>query len=175
MTVQNVEIRASEPGDVPVIERLYPAAFPEEDLLPVVKSLLATPSIVLSLVAIMESQVAGHVAFTACNVEGSDAKVALLAPLAVAPAVQRQGIGTALVRAGVRHLEENGVSKVFVLGDPAYYGRHGFEREPLVEAPYPIPEQWRDAWQSMGLGDNDRPGTGKLIVPELWKKPELWS
>ena len=175
MTAKNFEVRASRPDDLAGLERLYPAAFPDEDLLPLVKSLLATPSIVLSLVATVESQVAGHVAFTTCGVEGSDANVALLAPLAVAPALQRKGIGTELVRAGLRHLREKSVSSVIVLGDPAYYGRHGFERESLVDAPYPIPEQWRDAWQSLSLGDGATMGPGKLVVPEVWMQPELWS
>ena len=173
--MDEVTIRSSRPGDLTGIEQLYPAAFPDEDLLPLVKGLLGNPDVVLSLVATVESQLVGHVAFTTCGVEGSDVNVALLAPLAVAPAVQRQGIGTALVQAGLRRLETAGVTNVFVLGDPAYYGRHGFEPEPLVETPLPIPGEWREAWQSIKLADTAAPGPGRLFVPEVWMRPELWS
>lgn len=169
------DIRKSILADLPAIEKLYPAAFPDEDLLPLVKDLLQEPSIVLSLVATIESRLAGHVIFTKCSVEGSDARAALLAPLAVAPSYQRQGIGSAIVRSGLEQLEDAGVSQVFVLGDPAWYSRLGFKPEPRVDTPYPLPEEWRDAWQSLFLGGTVAPQGGKIALPPRWMKPELWS
>ena len=107
--------------------------------IPLVSDLLREAPIALSLVGIVDSRLTGHVIFTTCSVVGSSGEVALLGPLAVAPTWQRQGIGSAIVRAGLRRLEDAGVSQVYVLGDPAYYGRHGFLPESYVKPPYPLP------------------------------------
>jgi putative acetyltransferase len=172
---ESVEIRASTPGDIVSFESLYPAAFPDEDLLPLVRSLLTESKSVLSLVATISDQVAGHVIFTNCGVTGSDIKASLLGPLAVAPASQRQGIGTTLVRAGLHELEGAGVSLVCVLGDPAYYSRHGFDVEMSVEPPYPLPVEWNEAWRSQYLGEVRQAVSGKLLVPSQWREPALWT
>lgn len=54
---------------------------------------------------------------------------AALAPVSVAAAERRRGIGDRLIRAGLRRLGDDGVRAVIVLGDPAYYGRFGFRAE----------------------------------------------
>jgi putative acetyltransferase len=59
------------------------------------------------------------------DVQGTH-EVVGLAPLAVAPDLQRRGIGSALIRAGHRHLAARGERLVFVLGCPAYYARFGY-------------------------------------------------
>ena len=169
-----MQVRESTNADIPGIIALYPRAFPEEDLLPVVEALLEDPPIRMSLVATMDEQIAGNVIFTTCGVEDSDARIALLAPLAVAPEFQKRGIGSTLVRDGLRRLQDTGFSLVCVLGDPAYYGRLGFETERDVETPYPLPAEWGDAWQSQYL-DKAPACTGKLLVPAQWQHPELWS
>jgi putative acetyltransferase len=171
----DLNIRESTQYDVAAIESLYPKAFPDEDLLPVVRALLEEPEIGMSLVAIADSNVAAHVFFTRCEVEGCDIKTALLAPLAVTPACQRQGIGTSLVRDGLQRLQETGVQLVCVLGDPAYYSRLGFESEALVEPPYALPAEWEGAWQSQYLGDDAKACAGKLSVPPQWQHRELWA
>ena len=171
----DIDIRDSLPSDVSSIETLYPDAFPDEDLLPVVGELLREEAGVLSLVGVADGALVGHVIFTACGVAGSTEEVSLLAPLAVASARQRQGIGSALVRAGLRRVEYAGVARVYVLGDPAYYGRFGFAPEDAVAPPYPLPEAWRGAWQSIGLRDTARPLQGKLSVPPPWRQPALWA
>jgi putative acetyltransferase len=130
--VESLEIRESAPADLAAIELLYPEAFPDEDLLPLVRDLLREASAVLSLIGIFCSRLVGHVIFTKCSLVGSNASAALLGPLAVAPAQQRQGVGSAIVRAGLRRLEDADVSRVYVLGDPAYYGRLGFLPESCV-------------------------------------------
>ena len=93
---------------------------------------------------------------------------ALLAPLAVMPGRQRQGIGGQLIEAGMRELVARGVALVFVLGYPDYYTRHGFSPAGRqgFEAPYPLTASQADAWMVREL----LPGTlgahrGSLTKP----------
>jgi len=82
----------------------------------------------ISLVADDHGEVAGHIMFSRVTVSGCpDARVAGLAPMAVLPARQREGIGSALVRAGLKRCGELGFTSVVVLGHPEYYPRFGFE------------------------------------------------
>lgn len=171
----NLDIRASGDSDGPAIQSLYPQAFPDEDLLPLVKDLLRDADIAISLVATIDARVVGHVILTKCGVVGSGVTAALLGPLAVAPAQQRRGIGSALVRAGLKRLKDEGVDLVCVLGDPDYYGRLGFAREMHVEPPFPLPAEWNNAWQSQYLSDATIPCAGQLTVPPQWRKPALWA
>ena len=173
--IEGLEIRESVPGDLDSIEALYPDAFPDEDLLPLVRDLLQEAPIVRSLVGVIGSSLVGHVIFTTCGVTGSRGKVALLGPLAVASAYQRQGIGSTMVRVGLRQLENVGVTQVYVLGDPAYYERIGFLPEVRVAPPYPLPAEWRGAWQSMSLGSAEPCRQGQLSVPQPWLQPALWA
>jgi putative acetyltransferase len=170
-----IEISESGPDDEPAIEALYPAAFPEEDLLPVVRALLRETSGVLSLLALERPSVAGHAVFTVCGLAGQTESVALLGPLVVRPALQRRGIGGALVRAGLERMKAARIQKVLVLGDPAYYGRFGFAPEPGITPPYQIPEDWRPAWQSLDLGTAAISLSGTLMVPAPWRVPAYWG
>ncbi len=170
-----VEIRTSNFGDNEAIVAMYPLAFPDEDLVPVVSDLLAAPDLAMSLVATDGNQLVGHVVFTNCAIEGSDLRASLLAPLGVAPSHQRQGIGTAIVIAGLQRLKETSVDVVFVLGDPAWYTRVGFVPDSHIQPPYPLPAEWYSAWQSQYLGDTPHATAGKLAVPSPWLEPALWA
>jgi len=172
--MENIETRESMPGDLAAIELLYPESFPDDDLLPLVRSLLQEEPAPLSLVGIIGSQLVGHIIYTECGVIGSNNKAALLGPLAVSPAWQRQGIGNTIVRAGLRQLEDVGIRHVYVLGDPAYYGRFGFLPESGVAPPYALPAEWNGAWQSKSLGGAAKPGQGELLLPEPWLQSVLW-
>ncbi|HMA15635.1 MAG: GNAT family N-acetyltransferase [Bacteroidota bacterium] len=171
----DIVVRESRSDDAAALEKLYPEAFPNEDLLPVVRALLSEGPAVLSLVATAGQTLVGHVAFTTCSVEGSSQRYAMLAPLAVTPGRQRQGIGSALVREGLRRLEAGGTAQVHVLGDPAYYGRFGFTADEDVAPPYPLPPEWKGAWQVLRLRDDAPPARGTLTVPPLWRQPALWA
>lgn len=173
--IDKLEIRESRPNDIVLIEKLYPEAFPDEDLLPVVRALLKEAPTVVSLVGIADKVLAGHVMFTPCSLSRRDDKVALLAPLAVAASWQRRGVGGAIVNAGLQRLENDGVALAFVLGDPAYYGRFGFAPDDNIAPPYPLPEEWRGAWQSLSLRSDTPPLSGKLSVPQPWRRQALWA
>jgi putative acetyltransferase len=82
----------------------------------------------LSLVAVGGGRVVGHLLFTRIQIRSGETGTAALslAPLAVLPARQRQGIGTALVKYGLAECRRLGHGIVVVLGHPAYYPRFGF-------------------------------------------------
>jgi len=173
--IDSIVIRESGSSDVAAIKALYPAAFPDEDLLPIVTTLLAGEIDVLTLVATADDALAGHILFTRGAVPGHARPAALLAPLAVAPERQRQGIGNRLVRSGLERLRADGTGPVYVLGDPAYYGRFGFTPDRVVEPPYPLPDEYSDAWQSLCLNGDAPQQTATLSLPEPWLRQELWG
>ncbi len=168
-----VTIRESTPADHAALFDLYPRAFPDEDLLELVRDLLAAPE-AQSLVAQQGGDVIGHIGFTDVSVPGADAPLSMLAPLAVAPDHQRQGVGKALIADGVDRLRKRDIAKVLVLGDPNYYSRSGFAQEMAITPPHPIPQDWMPAWQSMPLGGADIVGNGMLHVPAFWDRPDYW-
>ena len=172
LAISKIKIRAAEPADLGALESLYPLAFPDEDLLPIVRALHSMPNDALSLVAVVDSRIVGHVFFSRCRV--GDVKAALLGPLAVTPERQREGLGSALVNAGLDRMKEEGIRVVCVLGDPAYYRRFGFCPDASIEPPYRLPEEWSEAWQSKCLGDAEAPRAGRLEVPAPWMNEALW-
>jgi putative acetyltransferase len=101
----------------------------------IVRELRAARVLSLSLVATMDGVVVGHLAFSPVTVGGNDRGWWGLGPLAVTPTQQRQGIGGALLRSGLRRLAERQVAGCVVLGDPAYYGRFGFAPWPGLVYP----------------------------------------
>ncbi|MEJ1994042.1 MAG: N-acetyltransferase [Limibacillus sp.] len=170
------EIRDGGRGDWPALETLYAEAFPDEDLLPLIRELLREGPTVTSLVAAEGGDISGHLLLTACALEEDrGARLSLLGPLAVLPARQRQGIGGSLLRFALARLAAQGFSRALLLGDPAYYRRFGFAPEQGVSTPYPLPPDWAQAWQSLALEDGARAPAGRLQVPPAWAKPALWQ
>lgn len=174
--VRITEASAGDLEDVLQVERL---AFGEEEVADLVRDLVDDRSAhpLLSLLAREGDRPVGHVLFTAARVEGaSDAvTVSILAPLAVVPESQGQGLGGRLIEHGVRRLSESGVGLVFVLGHPGYYPRHGFEPAHRLglAAPYPVSPE--DAWMVRAL----RPGfigrvRGTIACAKAMDRPEYW-
>lgn len=120
-----LHIRDESPADVAAIHDVVARAFERADEARLVDALRAAGKATLSLVAEIDGRVVGHVLFSPVTLEG--APVALgLAPLAVRPETHGQGVGGALVRAGLERCRAAGHVFVVVLGSPDYYGRFGF-------------------------------------------------
>lgn len=172
MTGDGVHFRQGTRHDLPALEQLYPLAFPDEDLLPLLRQLVDDRSDVVSLIAEAAGELVAHAAFSDCAVEGMREHVALLGPAAVHPEWQQKGVGSKLIRAGIAHMRDAGFARIMVLGDPAYYSRFGFTADEEVKPPYRLPDDWLTAWQSVRL--TGVPVNGTLIVPEPWQPRELW-
>ncbi len=125
-----VVVRTETAADAPAIRDLLLAAFETPAEADLVDALRANARPYLALVAVEDDRVVGHIAFTAVAFDPMRDVVGLalgLAPLAVDPAHQGLGIGSALVEAGLEACRDAGAGLVVVLGDPAYYSRFGFE------------------------------------------------
>jgi len=130
-----VVIRAATAADGEAIDSLIRAAFAgtefghqgEAELVGMIES---DGDVMVSLVAQRDGEIVGHVLFSRMNVEADGAPLsgAGLAPVAVMPGQQGQGIGDALIRAGLDALREQGAAISFVLGHEAYYPRFGYSQ-----------------------------------------------
>ena len=119
-------IRSERPADQAAIHAVHAAAFPTTAEARLVDALRTARRLRISLVAVVDDAIVGHVAFSPVHVPGATDGLGL-APLAVVPADQRRGIGAELVREGLAACEHVGCGFVVVLGDPSYYGRFGFK------------------------------------------------
>jgi len=123
------DIRPALPTDLPAIEAVHRAAFPTDLEARLVRLLIERRQNAISLVAIEEGQIAGHVLFSPATIEAAGQVVATglgLAPVAILPAFQNRGLGSALIRAGLDACRQLATGFVAVLGEPTYYSRFGF-------------------------------------------------
>jgi putative acetyltransferase len=135
-------VRPELAADALAVRTVLAEAFGGTEEADLVEHLRRDDDLVESLVA--ETAVGvpiGYVGFPrlALDTPGGAVPVVGLAPLAVAPSRQRQGIGSALVQHGLARLRERGEPLIFVLGYPAYYGRFGFAPAPRFASPYAGP------------------------------------
>jgi putative acetyltransferase len=126
----DVTLRPEIPTDHAEVRRVNELAFRQPAEADLVDALRAVGVATLSLVAVREGRVVGHILFSQVTVASPSGDFAAvgLAPVAVLPELQRQGVGSLLVRAGLDEIRRAGHEVVVVLGHPEYYSRFGFER-----------------------------------------------
>jgi putative acetyltransferase len=122
-----ITIRREEPQDSDAVRALNLSAFDNGPEAALVDKLRTACADYLAFVAVEDGKVVGHILFTPVTIDGHDVAGMGLAPMAVLPPHQRQGVGSRLVRHGLDHLRRSGCPFVIVLGHPGYYPRFGFE------------------------------------------------
>lgn len=120
-------IRKETEADMAAVRSINEAAFGSPAEADLVDRLRREADPLLSLVAQIDGSVVGHILFSPATIEDfPTARIMGLAPMAVDPVHQRQGVGSKLISEGLRQCERLGTDAVIVLGHPEYYPRFGF-------------------------------------------------
>lgn len=132
-----IEICVSSPLHHDGLRKVHERAFGRKDEADLVDTLLSSDALIddLSLVAISEGQVVGHILYTRVDIvndqdvsSSSKGNYAIaLAPLAILPEFQKQGIGSLLMNESIAKADKNGHGIIIVLGHPEYYPKFGFQ------------------------------------------------
>ena len=120
-------LRDEVDADAAAVSRVVAAAFGRRHEAGIVERLRHTPEMVASMVAVRDDELLAHVLFSRVTTTPDlGVSACALGPVAVSPAQQSRGIGTALIQAALPRVA-NEFDLVFVLGNPRYYARFGFE------------------------------------------------
>ncbi|MBD1887239.1 GNAT family N-acetyltransferase [Microcoleus vaginatus] len=138
-------IRTEKPEDLEGVRQVNIAAFGRENEANLVDRLRGIAS-TFSLVALPSDRIVGHICFSPVVVEGkcsSNLSILGLAPVAVLPEYQRQGIGTLLIQHGLEECRRSGFQAVVVLGHPDFYSRFGFipASRKSLKSEYDVPDE----------------------------------
>ncbi|MEV4134772.1 N-acetyltransferase [Dactylosporangium sp. NPDC049742] len=154
--------RVETAADGPAVRAINLAAFPTAEEADLVDALRADPAWIdgLSVVAAGEDgEAVGYALLTRCHIGGEPALA--LAPCSVLPRVQRQGAGSAAIRAALDAARAMGEQTVVVLGHADYYPRFGFGRASQfgIRAPFDVPDE---ALMAMALRDGVEVPSGTI-------------
>jgi putative acetyltransferase len=160
-----VLIREEQGKDIEKVRTLLRMAFPTDVESRLVDVLRANGKAVISLVAIYDEKVLGHTLFSPITTAPPGEAWGIgLAPVAVLPRVQSQGIGSQLIRAGLQRCQSLGYDFCVVLGSPAYYQRFGFEEAAI----YSLDNEYGVKEEFMVIFFTDRRGKGIVqYAPEF--------
>lgn len=139
-----MKFRLERSNDRDAVYQINTAAFSREDEANLIEALRSADVSMISLVAETGGEIIGHALFTPVAIIGwESASLMALGPIAVLPDWQRQGVGSALVEAGLEACRQRGCAAVFVLGHPTYYPRFGFVPSVRfgIDSEFGVPEE----------------------------------
>ncbi len=140
-----VTIRLETPEEISAIHQIHLAAFPTAEEAKLVDALRKNELPLLSLVAELDHNLVGHLLFSPVSLNPHSAQISIfgLAPLAVIPAHQNQGIGSMLVKEGLMRCRELGFDAVVVLGQPWFYPKFNFVPSINfeIQSEYEVPDE----------------------------------
>lgn len=130
-------IRGEQPADIEAIRAVVTAAFEnmpfsDQKERAIVDGLRSSNAMTVSLVALENDEVVGHIAFSPVTIAGRKRDWYGLGPVAVRPDRQGRGVGQALVRNGLERLKSLGAKGCVLVGEPKYYERFGFKASPQL-------------------------------------------
>lgn len=163
-------IRPETPADVAAIYAVNQQAFAGRQAEPgLVDAIRTSAGFIpqLSLVAEHNGAIIGHILFSRIHIQTDNGLLPTLAlaPLAVLPEYQRQGIGSALVRRGLQECQRLGQAVVIVLGSASYYPRFGFSAglAKALECPF---GNCGEAWMALEIIPGALAGVrGRVVYP----------
>jgi putative acetyltransferase len=172
----NVDVRPARAGDRPGVEQVIRAAFGAEqpghgdEVVELWRELEESGLVRISLVAVVESRVVGHVGVSRAWLDARRelVDVLLLSPLSVLPSHQRLGIGTALLAAVLAAAERTGKPAMVLEGSPVYYGGRGFARGSDHGIVAPSDRTPDAAFQVVRFGAWEEWMTGRVVYPDVW-------
>ncbi|CAM3598609.1 GNAT family N-acetyltransferase [Nocardioides zeicaulis] len=172
-----LEVREAGDSDTPAVEAVVEGAFGEKGAAvnDVMARLRGVEDMAVELVAVEDGEVVGCVALSRAWLDARErlVDVLVLSPLAVAPAAQGRGIGTALLAAVPDVAERLGAPLVFLEGSPAYYGPRGWQAASAHGLDRPSPRIPEPACQVLLLGGHEPWMTGRLVYPDAWWRLDL--
>jgi putative acetyltransferase len=129
-----------------------------------------------SFVAEDDGVVIGQVAFSPLSIAAVEDWIGyILAPLGILPQWQGRGVGSRLVEHGISTLTAQGVHHLLVYGDPAYYGRFGFDADTATRFVPPFDLEFPSGWQAMTLNPGKTiTSDSRIICVVPLRNPELW-
>jgi len=175
-----MKIREANVNDSEDIKNLHLQAFDNseaEQVSDLAVKLLHEKSTVniISLVAIDNNAIIGHIAFSPVFLDSTNEHFGyILAPLAVSPPHQNNRVGSTIVKHGLDAISSLGAFIVFVYGDPQYYSRFGFKIDLAQNFIPPYALQYPEGWQAMKLSSTIFPEGGKLQCVNPLNDPGLW-
>ena len=129
---EKIQVRQERPFDIKAISTVIEAAFcnqeysgRNEHLL--VEELRKAGALELSLVAELNDDIVGHIAFSPVTINDQSQHWYGLAPVAVLPQFQNKGIGSRLIKEGIEQIKAKGAKGCVLVGEPEYYKRFGFK------------------------------------------------
>ena len=140
----DTKVRPETAADYEAVDRLTQTAFNGNSEVQLIRTLRRFPEDCISLVAEQHGQIVGHILFSAAHLDtANDLPLMALAPMAVSHVLQHQGIGSALVRAGLERCKKQGAAAVVVLGHAQYYPRFGFypASDAGLSCPWQVPAE----------------------------------
>ena len=130
---------------------------------------------IISLVAIDKDKIISHIAFSPVFLETTNEHFGyILAPLAVSPTHQNNGVGSTMVKHGLDTISSLGAFIVFVYGDPKYYSRFGFKTDTAQKFTPPYTLQYPEGWQGIKVNTNTFADDGKFYCVNSLNNPQLW-
>ena len=143
-----MHIENERPGDAETIHSMTVSAFAtvlygDGSEGRVIDALRAAGALALSLIVIEGDDIIGHITFSPVTINGKQGPWLCLGPVAVMPARQFSGIGSMLIREGLRQIEAQGAELCVLLGNPSYYNRFGFEHDPALSCGEGLPEAFQ--------------------------------
>jgi putative acetyltransferase len=175
-----MKIREATIDDAENIKNVYLQAFDTSEaqtVSDIAVNLLSEnhPVKIISLVAIENNELVGHIAFSPVFYESTNEHFGyILAPLAVSPEFQKNKIGFSLVKHGLDKISNIGSFIVFVYGDPQYYSRFGFEAGLAKKFTPPYTLEFPEGWHALKLNSASFPEGGSITCVDSLNDPKLW-